>query len=67
MAANIRHFLRPLLAQIGRGDDEEQRFPSAYFCTRISRASMVFPSPTLSARIVRFERGDLQAKSAASS
>jgi hypothetical protein len=30
-AVNIRHFLRPLLAQIGRGDDENTALPFGLF------------------------------------
>lgn len=43
-----------------------RRFPSAHFCEMTSPASMVFPRPTSSASIAPLERGDRNAKSAAS-
>ena len=43
-----------------------RRLRSAQFCDRMIPASMVFPSPTSSARMAPFERGDLKAKAAAS-
>ena len=59
--------LRPPLAQVGRSHDEDAPVrPYVHFWASTKPASMVLPSPTSSARIAPFDKGDLKANSAAS-
>ena len=63
----LGQLLRPLFAEVRWADDENATLPFGPFLGQTpSPASIVFPRPTSSARMAPLARGDLNAKSAAS-